>query len=122
MTLKLLRERMPSDDSTLLSHVGMLLAVDKCRIAQESLAVGDSAGPSVANASRIKGLTVPTMEQIQINLTDAERLIMLCLYSSARVAKIKTVVGRSSSAEPIGNILGVFVSDLLSSKVITGRS
>jgi hypothetical protein len=39
-------------------------------------------------------LTMPTTDSIQIKPRDAGRLFMLLPYSSERVEKIKTVMGR----------------------------
>jgi hypothetical protein len=47
-----------------------------------------------ARANWAKGLTMPTTDSIQIKPRDAGRLFMLLPYSSERVEKIKTVMGR----------------------------
>lgn len=69
MTLKLLRTRLPSEDSTpcpMLAPSLLITNVESHK--RESPNVGLLSNSSVVNASLVKGVTIPTMDPIQIKI------------------------------------------------------
>lgn len=89
---KSLRIWLPSDESLSLSHIwhpaccrSMQHRTRECPVVSRQLLPDSGA----ANANRVKALTGPMMDLIQVKPRDARRSIVVRPYSSEHVAKIR---------------------------------